>query len=313
MGDNKTLNKWTEEELNFLKDNYVTKTDREISELLGTHSVTSVATKRKRMHWNRDKKKFSFDDVIKEFSKTSYILISDESDYKDTATNSIKYICPKHKDKGIQTISLGHLKNGRGCYYCGREIVEKARRRDDEGLEIECEQICNEKGFEYKGFGRENGAIVIYYICPKHPLAGVQVMKKENMKRNNIIGCPYCFDTKKFKFSKGEKKVEETLTALNIPFLPQYTFKDCADKLALPFDYYLPSKKACIEYDGQHHYRPVTFNGISEEEAIKNHATTLKHDHMKDEYCANNNIQLLRIPYYDFNNIETLVQEFLNK
>ena len=132
------------------------------------------------------------------------------------------------------------------------------------------------------------------------------------MNRNNIQGCPYCFDTKKFVFSKGEKAVEQVLQDLNITYLPQYTFSDCRDKNLLPFDFYLPKLNKCIEYDGQHHYFPVTFNGVSKERAIENHLTTLKHDKIKNEYCKNNNIELLRIPYYDFKNIEVIVRDFLS-
>lgn len=311
MNDNKR-NAWTEEELQYIRDHYQEKSDQEIAEHLGTHTTGSVATKRKRMKLNRSKKKFFFQDVVNEFNKTSYILLSTEEEYKDTATNSLRYICPKHKDKGIQTISLGHLKSGRGCYYCGREITEAAHRVDEDINEKECKALCTSKGFEYQGWFRENGVIMINYICSKHPQIGIQKMRKGNMSREQIQGCPYCFDTKKFKFSKGEKRVEEILNQMKISFIPQYTFEDCKDVCKLPFDYYLPDLKICIEYDGQHHFYPVTFNGISQEAAQKSHESTKKHDKIKDQYCADNNIRILQIPYYDFKNIEVIIRDFLD-
>ena len=131
------------------------------------------------------------------------------------------------------------------------------------------------------------------------------------MNRENIIGCPYCFDTKKFVFSKGEKRIEEVLTSLNIYYLPQYTFDGCRDTNLLPFDYYLPIINKCIEFDGQHHYFPVEFNGISHEKATENHLNTVKHDNIKNEFCQKNNIDLLRIPYFEYKNIDTLVKEFV--
>lgn len=305
-------NQWTKEELEFMQNNYLEMSDKELSDYFGTHTEASVATKRKQMHWKRSKRKYSFQDVLNEFAKTEYILLSGEEDYVDSATKSLRYLCPKHIDKGELTISLGHLQSGRGCYYCGRIVTETARMVDEEINEKECREICEKKGFTFVGTYRTNSLILIQYICSKHPEAGIQVMRKGNMNRDNIQGCPYCFDTKKFVFSKGEKSVEKVLQDLDIAYLPQYTFDNCRDKNMLPFDFYLPDLSKCIEYDGQHHYFPVPYNGISEERAKENHLITIKHDEIKDKYCEDNNIELLRIPYYDFKNIEVMVRDFLN-
>lgn len=302
---------WTQEELDFIRDNYEVMSDLELSQHFGTHTEISVATKRKRMHLTKSNRKYTFQDVLDAFSKTDYILLSNKNDYVDAATNSLRYLCPKHLDKGEMTISLGHLQSGKGCYYCGREIVEAARMVDDDVNEKECKEICDKIDFKYMGWIRENGLIYIQYICPKHQEAGVQKMRKGNMNRENIIGCPYCFDTKKFIFSKGEKRVENVLDELNITYLPQYTFEDCRDKNMLPFDYYIPSLNKCIEYDGQHHYFPVNFNGVSDERALEKHLSTVRHDEIKNKYCENNNIELLRIPYYNFKEIEVLVRDFV--
>ena len=262
---------------------------------------------------DKSHRKYTFDDVVMEFEKTDYILLSDASDYKDAATNSLKYMCPRHLDKGILTISLGHLQSGRGCYFCGREITEAAHILSKDDNEAECRQLCKSKGFEYRGVERINGKYYIKYICPNHREAGVQYMQKGNMNRDNIVGCPYCFETKKFKFSKGEKRVEETLNDLNVISIKQYTFCDCRDINMLPFDFYLPQERKAIEYDGQHHFYPVQFNGVSKEQAIINHEITIKHDLIKNDYCNKNNIGLLRIPYYEYNNIEKLVYDFLER
>lgn len=305
-------NQWTKEELDFIKDNYLHMSDSELANHIKRHTENSVINKRKRMGLTRSNRKYSFQDVLNEFAKTEYILLSTEDDYIDSATNSLRYLCPKHLDKGELTISLGHLQSGRGCYYCGRIITEAAHIVDDYANEKECREICENKGFIFVGTYRENGLIYIQYMCRKHLEAGIQAMRKWNMNRDNIQGCPYCFDTKKFVFSKGEKSVEKVLQDLKIAYLPQYTFENCRDKNMLPFDFYLPDLNKCIEYDGQHHYYPVTFNGVSKERAKENHLITLKHDEIKNQYCESNNIELLRIPYYDFKNINVMVRDFVN-
>lgn len=306
--------KWEEEEIKFIRENYKSLTDFEIGQKLG-RSASSIKTKRQRLKLEKDKahRKYSFSDVINEFNRTNYILISTEEDYIDSATNSLKYICPIHKDKGIQTISLGHLQSGRGCFYCGHENSGKTHILSDSFLNKECEHICESKSFIYKGFKRENNKIYIKYICPNHEIAGIQYMTKGNMNRENIIGCPYCVETKKYKFSKGEKKIKQILDELNVTSIRQYSFNNCKDINILPFDFYLPMENKIIEFDGQHHFKPVTFNGISKEEALNNHIITKKHDKIKNDFCKNNNIPLLRIPYFEYNLIEEKILLFLKK
>jgi hypothetical protein len=184
-------NKWTEEEIKFIKDNYLAMSDNEISNYLGTHSKNSVETKRKRLGllYPNNNRKYNFQTVLDEFAKTDYILLSDENDYKDAATNSLKYMCPRHMDKGVLTISLGHLQSGRGCYYCGRERAVKSRMIPlDKNKDKE---LCESHDFEYINTVRKNGKINIEFICNKHRELGNQYMTKYNMERN-INGCKYC-------------------------------------------------------------------------------------------------------------------------
>ena len=49
-------------------------------------------------------------------------------EFKESLNSKIDYICRKHKDKGIQHISVYHAMSGRGCYYCGREKTETSRK-----------------------------------------------------------------------------------------------------------------------------------------------------------------------------------------
>lgn len=118
---------------------------------------------------------------------------------------------------------------------------------------------------------------------------------------NNILngcGCPVC------KESKGEKNIRKWLVDNNIVFVTQKVFADCKDKLSLPFDFYLPDYNSAIEYDGEQHYEPIEFFGGQEAFKIR-----VKHDNIKNEYCKNNGISLLRIPY--FKNVEEELNNFL--
>lgn len=115
------------------------------------------------------------------------------------------------------------------------------------------------------------------------------------LERNNIHSCPNCKIT-----SIGEEKIKEILTNLNIEFICQYTFKDCKDKKLLPFDFYLPKENILFEYDGLGHYKANEYGGWRTENSVK---TTQYHDKIKNDYCKNHNIKLIRIPYYDYDKL----------
>ena len=105
--------------------------------------------------------------------------------------------------------------------------------------------------------------------------------------------------------SKGEYKIEKVIRDLSIPFYKQYSFKDCKNINKLKFDFYIPKYNCCIEYDGEQHFKPITFFG-----GEKQFNKQQQRDKVKNQYCLNNNINLIRIPYYDYDKID---REYLLK
>ena len=68
----------------------------------------------------------------------------------------------------------------------------------------------------------------------------------------------------------------------------------------LKFDFWLPKYATLIEIDGEHHYRPVNFRGISDERAKERHEYCVGMDNIKNNFCRSHNIVLIRIPYWNF-------------
>ena len=66
-------------------------------------------------------------------------------------------------------------------------------------------------------------------------------------------------------------------------------------------DFIIEDKKVWIEYDGEFHYK----NKMNE----KYYETLLVHDELKNKYAKKNNWRLIRIPYWDFNNIENILDK----
>ena len=164
-GDN-IRKSWSQEDDDYIANNYQNLSDSQIAEQLN-RSSDSVAVRRKKLGYKRQKLKTSFNDVVEAFKKTNYTLLSTADEYKNSATNNIKYVCQLHSDKGIQTISLGHLLSGRGCYYCGREKTETAHMINLKKNNEDIIKLCESKGFNYIGARREKSKIYIYDIYAK--------------------------------------------------------------------------------------------------------------------------------------------------
>ena len=117
---------------------------------------------------------------------------------------------------------------------------------------------------------------------------------------SNGNGCSNC------TISRGENRIKEWLNNNEIEYKVQHIFKDCRDINVLPFDFYVPSCNTAIEYDGIQHFEPREFFG-GEESFNK----LKEHDSIKNNYCIENNIRLLRIPYYRYDEIESILKNEL--
>lgn len=108
--------------------------------------------------------------------------------------------------------------------------------------------------------------------------------------------------------SLGVKKLSGWLNSQEIEYIREYTFEDCKHLKKLPFDVYIPSLNLCIEYDGQQHFKPVRkFGG---EEGFK---VAKLRDGIKNGYCKDNNINLLRIKYTNYKRLEKVMLNFFEK
>lgn len=102
--------------------------------------------------------------------------------------------------------------------------------------------------------------------------------------------------------SRGEELISNILKEMCISFEKEKTFIDCVNPKTnslLRFDFYLPDYNVIIEYDGEQHFK-YNDTGWNTKENFKQ---TIYRDNIKNNYCKNNNIKLIRIPYTDFNKI----------
>lgn len=198
----------------------------------------------------------------------------------------IKHKCLIHNVVWLTTPDV--ILQGCGCPTCKSEkISEKATKSNEQYLNeiniLKRDVIPLEK---YKG---SNTAILHKCLICNH---------EWNITPGNVLygfGCPIC------NLSHGEKAIKQYLEDNNIMFTPQKRFDDCRDINPLPFDFYLDESNKCIEFDGKQHFEPIDYFG-----GEKSFKVLQIHDNIKNEYCKNNNIPLLRIPYNATNLAEQL-------
>lgn len=206
----------------------------------------------------------------------------------------IKFTCNKHLEKGIQEISWYHLRTcAKGCAYC------TGRYKTTEDFIVEMITINPDIEIIGEYTGSENSIDCKCKLCGHlwSPIA-------RSLK--NGQGCPHC------TMSKGEIRVKRFLESHKITYETQKTFDDCMYEQKLKFDFYLTDWNILIEYDGEQHFKPVDFANKGIEWATNLYNKNLKKDAIKNKYCKDNDIALIRIPYYEYDNIESILTSELS-
>lgn len=105
---------------------------------------------------------------------------------------------------------------------------------------------------------------------------------------------------KMYSGSQGEKTIAMLLNQHNIPFKREHTFSDLIypDTQRRPrFDFWV-NNKYIIEFDGSQHY-----SGGFEKLSGKTLKEQQQDDEFKNEYCFKHHIPIIRIPYWQLNNL----------
>lgn len=102
------------------------------------------------------------------------------------------------------------------------------------------------------------------------------------------------------RISHGEYKIRELLNRNNIKYQTEYMFDTCRNPKTnrpLRFDFYVEDKYL-IEFDGKQHFEQS--RGWLAQESLEE---TQYRDNIKNQWCKENNIPLIRIPYTKLNNL----------
>lgn len=223
--------------------------------------------------------------------KYDYSLVKYESSHK-----KIKIICPTH---GIFEQTPNSHMNGNGCKQCSNLILWDNRDKITTELFIEKSlSLFSECNYDYSLVDYINPTTKVKIICPIHGT----FEKTPNIHISKRQGCPKC------KKSKGEKEIIKYFIKNNISYKDEVTFNECFYKNKLKFDFYLKEYNLCIEFDGEQHFKPIGVFG-----GDKKLSENQIRDHIKNEYCKENNINLLRIRYDEYDIIDEILDKKINR
>jgi very-short-patch-repair endonuclease len=197
-----------------------------------------------------------------------------------------------HNKCGIEFKSnYNNFTNNHGCPTCGG-----SKKLTMKSIKEKCYEIyCDEYSIISEDYINNKTKIKI-----KHNECQHEWLVNTNNFLCNRSGCPNC------SISKGENMIKQFLNQNNISYNSQKTFNDCVHINNLKFDFYLPEHNTCIEFDGIQHFKPVEKFG-----GLKTFEITKIRDGIKNSYCANNKINLLRIPYTKLSKINEILNLIL--
>lgn len=243
-------------------------------------------------HGKAERESALYDKVLAECSKAGYTLLdTDPSGFK--YGQFFNYICPSH---GKHRMNINNFLSGKRCPDCANEKLSEKYRKTPEQVEEEVLELGGHiyNPSDYVNQYEKNLSI----SCPE---CG-QTFKTSLILFTQHGGqcCPECSKNE----SNGARRVRKYLEANGIEYDPEHWFRDCRDIKPLPFDFYLIGRNTIIEYDGAQHFKDSADPKFQE-----SFEKTRAHDKIKNKYCKDNNIKLIRIPYWDFNRIEEILEE----
>lgn len=244
-------------------------------------------------------KKLNFGIIQDAFAEAELELLSTVDEIIDLKTDRLRYLCPIH---GEQTILWNNFQRGARCRRCADEANSLRMRSETWGRIL--------KYFKYSEYtlvstfeeytGTKDSCLRC--LCEKH---GEFLISWNNL--NKFEGCPLC------NGSTGERRVFNTLKQLDLKFEHQKRFDGLIGTggKRLSYDFYVEDYNLLIEYQGEQHNHPVVFSNTTLDEANKSFEIQCEHDKRKREYARDNGFGLLEIWYYDFDNVESILSNYI--
>lgn len=279
-----------------------------VDDILEINSRTPINTKCSRGHdFNTNMYKFTVHNhrcrVCKNIEKEKESIIF--SNTVEKQSNMEIKVLGKYKSK-LQPVEIVHVKCGYKWGVLPKEFLKDIRctkcnpNNQKKTHNSFVEEISKLYQDEYSVLSQYESNRKHVYM--RHNECGHEWLVEPRNFTINKTGCPKC------KMSKGEKKIERYFKSKMIDYKCQHKFKDCKNKNVLPFDFLVGD--LLIEYDGQMHFEEGRFSKDMRKMQHKL-IQTQKNDKIKNTYCINNKLSLIRIPFWEYENLEYILENAL--
>lgn len=225
---------------------------------------------------------------------------------KSCSTRKVWIKCQEKEYHDSYAITCSNFYIGYRCSYCGNQKVHPFDSLGQYIVDNYGEEFLNniwsdkniKSAFEYTPMSNKKA----WFKCSnnKHDDYFRYISDSNNYK----FRCPSCH------FSKGETRIEKWLKDNNFieekDYIPQKEFDGLLGlgDGELSYDFYLPQYNLLIEYQGEFHDGDGGRGNYFMKQNLK---VQKEHDRRKKQYCIDNNIKLLEIWYWDFDNIEEIL------
>lgn len=234
--------------------------------------------------------------TTKQFKQEVFELVGDEYSVLESYKNNKVPIKMRHNSCGYiwNVIPKHFVHTGSRCPLCACKIrTEKLVKSEDSFKKEVFDLVGNEYKILSPYINADSKIIMKHTICghvwetiPDRFLRGCR--------------CRWCNQSTK------EKEISKYLNKKKINFRIEYKITELIDKAPLRFDFAIfdseENLQLLIEYNEKRHYNTYT----NKEDTLYK-----QRDQMKIDYCYENNIPLLMIPYTEDKNIEEILQETL--
>lgn len=212
------------------------------------------------------------------------------------AKSKVTIICKTHGT--FQQSPDSHLR-GSGCPKCHRIRQSFSQSTSFQSFLSKAKEIHgNRYNYDKSSSTYKNLSEKVTITCKYH--GDFHQIAEGHIKGR---GCPSCSE------SWAEREIANWLDQCNLVFERQKVFQSLKGKnnRSLPFDFYIPSSKLLVEYDGEQHFVPIKgFGGTSK------HQQTQNNDTIKSNWAKSNGYLLIRIPYTQQNEIGRILSNALN-
>lgn len=232
---------------------------------------------------NKSKNSEYFKREVYEKYKEEYIVLGEYVNAKE----KLKVLCTKcHTNFDI---SPDNLLRGKGCPNCSLKTP----------IELYLPKLKEMYGDKWVLVGEWNGTSEKTEF--KHECGHSRFITPYGLiqKRRKCLGCQN-------HFSSLHLEVREILESLKIKYEEEFSFTDCRNFRALPFDFYIKELNMCIEVDGKQHYQPSSWFG-----GDKVFKEITYRDNIKNKFCKTNSINLLRLKYSNKNLFRETIQIYI--